>query len=115
MSALLSCSAWAIEVPADDLQAIMKHEGEFITVVGKVVGTHIASSGKVRFLNFGEDYRKAFTAVIFTGDLAKFTATVGEPTKFYAGKNVKVSGRIKIYKGKPEMILKAPDQIEESK
>ena len=36
-----------MDLRADDLDALKKHEGEFVTVTGEVVGTHIAKSGKV--------------------------------------------------------------------
>jgi len=103
--------AVALDLPADDIQLIMMHEGEYASVIGTVVSTHIAKSGKVRFLNFGPDYRKAFTVVIFTSDLKKFMAKVGEPTQYYLRKKVKVSGQIKIYQNKPEIIAKDPSQI----
>jgi hypothetical protein len=105
-------SAWGNELPAEDVQAIMLHEGEYASVIGTVVSTHIAKSGKVRFLNFGPDYRKAFTVVIFTSDLDKFMSKIGEPTKYYLNKKVKVDGRIKIYQEKPEIIANNPSQIE---
>ncbi len=102
---------WAEEIDARNLNEIRQHEGEFTTVVGLVESTHIAKSGKVRFLNLGKDYREAFTVVIFTGDLSKFTSTIGEPTDYYMNKKIKVKGRIKIYKGKPEIIASSPEQI----
>jgi DNA/RNA endonuclease YhcR with UshA esterase domain len=54
--------------------------------------------------------RTAFTCVIFTGDLKNFE-TVGEPTEYYLKKKVTVSGIVKIYEGRPEIILKNPSQI----
>jgi len=104
-------TAWSNELPAEDIQSIMLHEGEYGSVVGNVVSTHIAKSGKVRFLNFGPDYRKAFTVVIFTSDLDRFISKNGEPTKYYLNKKVKVDGRIKIYQNKPEIIINDPSQI----
>lgn len=104
-------AAQAAELNATDVDAIKKHEGEFATVVGDIHSTYKAPSGKVRFLNFGPDYRTAFTVVIFTSDLSKFMSDVGEPTTYYKGKRVKVEGRIKMYKGKPEIIANSPDQI----
>ncbi len=101
----------AQELSADNLDEIVKYEGEFVTIVGKVVSGHIAPSGKVRFLNFGADYKKAFTAVIFTGDLKNFEKMIGEPTSYYRNKNIKISGRISLYKGKPQIVLKSPEQI----
>ncbi len=91
-------TVFAVELPSDDVKTIMLHEGKYVTVVGTVASTYIAKSGKVRFLNFAEDYRTAFTVVIFTGDLSKFTATIGEPTEYYRNKKVKVTGKVSIYR-----------------
>lgn len=107
----LSTLVWGAEIKATDVETIKKNEGEFVSIIGDVYSTYKAPSGKVRFINFGPDHRSAFTVVIFTSDLNKFTSTVGEPTTYYKGKRVKVEGRIKMYKGKPEIIVNSPDQI----
>ncbi len=80
--------------------------GEHKSVAGRIVATH--NSGKACFLNFHENYKRYFTAVIFKSDFHKFP---DRPEEFYKGKRVRVSGRIKRYKGKPEIILNDPDQI----
>ena len=84
-----------------------KHYGEYATVEGKIVATH--NSGKACFLNFHPNYRRYFTAVIFASEFSRFPV---EPENFYYGKKVRVSGYIKEYKGKPEIILDDPSQIE---
>lgn len=110
-SLIVNGLAWGIELTAEDINTIRNYEGEYISVVGTVMSTHTAKSGKVRFLNLGPNYKTAFTAVIFTSDLNKFTSTIGEPTVYYMNKKVKIQGRIKMYKGKPEIILNTPEQI----
>ena len=84
-----------------------KHYGEYVTVEGKIVATH--NSGKACFLNFHPNYKRYFTAVIFASAFPLFPAN---PETFYYGKKVRVSGYIKEYKGKPEIILNDPSQIE---
>ena len=49
----LSAPALGAELKANDVEAIKKSEGEFVSVVGDVYSTYKAPSGKVRFLNFG--------------------------------------------------------------
>ena len=88
-------------------QDAAKHYGEYATVEGKIVATH--NSGKACFLNFHPNYKKYFTAVIFASAFPLFPAN---PESFYYGKKVRVSGYIKEYKGKPEIILNDPSQIE---
>ncbi|MBU4304504.1 MAG: hypothetical protein KJ893_02595 [Candidatus Omnitrophica bacterium] len=88
-------------------QDAAKHYGEYSTVEGTIVATH--NSGKACFLNFHPDYKRYFTAVIFASAFSLFPAN---PENYYYGKKFRVSGNIKEYKGKPEVILNDPSQIE---
>lgn len=82
------------------------HEGEFAFVSGFVADVYF--SEKAVFMNFEKKYpNHIFTAVIFKGDWHKF-----QNLNQYKGKYVKIKGVIKMYKGKPEIILKSPEQIE---
>ena len=82
--------------------------GQEVIVKGTIVDTY--DSGKAIFLNFDENYSETFTAVIFSSDEYKFNF---EPEDYYLGKKVKVRGKIKEYKGAPEIIVEEPGQIEE--
>ncbi len=81
--------------------------GQTQTVEGKIVASN--NTGKVCFLNFHKDWRRYFTAVIFASDFDKFPA---HPEEHYLNRSVRVHGLIKEYRGKPEIILKSPSQIE---
>ena len=83
-----------------------KYSGEKVTVEGIIIASH--NSGKACFLNFHENWKKYFTAVIFQSDFGKFPK---QPELYYKGKKVQVTGKVKEYKGKPEIILKDPSQI----
>jgi hypothetical protein len=84
------------------------HEGSLITVCGKVYGTHTGKTGVV-MLNFGAAYPdQTFTAVIFADDASAF-----KKADEYNGKKLCVTGRVKMYQGKAEVILKSPDQLRE--
>lgn len=78
-------------------------------VRGKVVETY--DSGKAVFLNFGADYRKDFTIVIFREDLIYFERIGIDPRRFYKDKEVLVYGHIKEHNG-PEIIVETPWEIE---
>jgi len=80
--------------------------GKTVTVKGKIVSTY--NSGKACFLNFHPDYKKYFTAVIFRSSFNYFPSN---PEDYYYGKEVLVTGKIKKYKGKPEIILNEQSQI----
>jgi len=88
-------------------QDATKHDGEYCTIEGTIVATH--NSGKACFLNFHPNWKKYFTAVIFANRYSSFPAS---PEDYYRGKKVRVTGYIKEYKGKPEIILESPDQVE---
>lgn len=83
-----------------------KYYGQEKTVEGTIVATR--NTGKACFLNFSEDWKTDFTAVIFASDLGKFPAN---PETYYKGKKVKVTGNVQEYQGKPEIIVKRPGQI----
>jgi micrococcal nuclease len=80
--------------------------GQSKTVEGKIVVSN--NTGKVCFLNFDKNWKKYFTAVIFASDFDKFP---DHPEQYYLNRTVQVSGLIKEYQGKPEIILKSPAQI----
>lgn len=84
-----------------------QYYGQTKTVEGKIVVSN--NTGKVCFLNFHKNWRKYFTAVIFSSDFDKFPP---HPEDHYLNRRVRVTGLIKEYKDKPEIIVKSPSQIE---
>jgi hypothetical protein len=62
------------------------------------------------FLDFEKPYpNEVFTAVIFGSDRAKF----GTPETTFQGKRVCVTGQVRNYRGKPEIIVSDPSQLSE--
>jgi DNA/RNA endonuclease YhcR with UshA esterase domain len=83
-----------------------KHVGETATITGTVDGVHQSAKGNI-FLNMGGKYpNQAFTAFIPSSSAAQFS----NPQQ-YEGRTVSVSGKISLYKGKPEIIVNSPSQI----
>jgi DNA/RNA endonuclease YhcR with UshA esterase domain len=83
------------------------HIGERATVAGVVSQVSI-SRGGTTFLNFGARYpNHVFTAVIFESAAAQFP----EPQR-WEGKLVSVSGPIRLYRGKPEIVLNSASQLQ---
>jgi DNA/RNA endonuclease YhcR with UshA esterase domain len=83
-----------------------RHVGETATVTGTVEGFHQSGKGNI-FLNMGGKYpNQAFTAFIPSASAAQFS----NPQQ-YEGRTVAVSGKITLYKGKPEIIVNSPSQI----
>jgi DNA/RNA endonuclease YhcR with UshA esterase domain len=106
--------AWAFSAYAASLtpEEAPGHIGENATVCGMVVsGMYAAQSrGQPTFLNFGKPYpNQPFTAVIWGSDRSKF----GMPETSLRGKQVCVTGQIRLYRGKAEVILSDPNQVGE--
>ena len=97
--------AVAEEVTINDQDA-SKHVGEHVGVQGVVADVFISGRGDI-FLNFGNRYpQQTFTAVIFRSSAGLFD----NPAQ-WKGREVIVRGTIKLYKGRPEIILKDPSQL----
>jgi Predicted RNA-binding protein, contains TRAM domain len=83
-----------------------KHVGETATITGTVDGVHQSGKGNI-FLNMGGKYpNQAFAAFIPSSNSAQFS----NPQQ-YEGRMMSVSGKISLYKGKPEIIVNSPSQI----
>ena len=83
-----------------------KHVGETATITDTVEGVHQSGKGNI-FLNMGGKYpNQCFTAFIPSSSAPQFT----NPQQ-YEGRTVAVSGKITLYKGKPEIIVNSPSQI----
>jgi hypothetical protein len=81
-------------------------------VCGAVASAKFAANSRSQptFLDFDRAYPNAvFTAVIFGTDRPKF----GAPETSLRGKRVCVTGQIRDYRGKPEIILNDPSQLTE--
>lgn len=82
------------------------HIGEYATVRGRVAGVFTSSKGNT-FLNYCTDYRTCpFSVTIFRSDSYKFGNL-----KQYEGRTIEVSGLIKTYQGRAEVIVNDPSQI----
>jgi len=94
--------------------AVISHQeaqgyiGQARTVRGKIISAY--DFGEIIFLNFGPDYRKDFTAVIFKSILPFFEQKGINPVYFYEGKLVEVTGMIGERKG-PSIIVNSPKEI----
>ncbi len=95
-------------VPIDSVSAYI---GMTVKVCDKVAGTFVTKGDKpVTYLNLAADYPNTkLTIVIFQKDLVNFPL---KPSDHYKGMNVCVTGEIKQYKEKIEIIANKPEQIE---
>ena len=85
----------------------VENVGFTVTVEGVVSEVSISRKGTV-FINFGGRYpNHVFYGVIFNDDARQFPNV-----RALEGQTVAIRGRIKMYKGKPEIIVDSPRQIE---
>jgi DNA/RNA endonuclease YhcR with UshA esterase domain len=84
-----------------------KYVGKSVTVEGTVSEVHHAASGKVTFIDMGGQYpNNTFAGVIFSDDESKFP-----DVDSLDGKTVDITGKIKLYQGRTEIIMNDPAQI----
>jgi hypothetical protein len=106
--------AWPGAVQSASLtpEEAANHVGERATVCGLVASARYApqSKGQPTFLNLGKPYPdQIFTAVIWGEDRMKF----GSLESTLRAKRICVTGEIKLFRRRPEIILREPDQLKQ--
>ncbi len=81
--------------------------GRQVIVQGTIAS--VRTVGSVCFLNFDDSPRHLFAAVIRRDDLPHFPT---HPERAYAGRHVHILGRISEFRGKLQILVYRPDQIE---
>jgi hypothetical protein len=92
------------------LEDVSRHIGDSVTVCGKVEGMKYFenSKNKPTFLNVGADHpNQLLTVVIWETTRALFTTKVED----LKNKEVCITGRIILYKERPEIVIEKPEQI----
>ncbi|MBU7032681.1 MAG: thermonuclease family protein [Theionarchaea archaeon] len=97
---------WNEQTPLIQWQDSNHYVGQVVIVEGKIVD--IQYSDKACFLYFDSTGGKSFFAVIFACDLSSFPL---HPDILWIGRNVRINGLIREYQGRPEIIIKSPQQI----
>lgn len=89
------------------------HIGDSVKICSKIYGTKYFSSGKdpVTLLDVGAKYPDTFLTIMIPDDARKLFKK--PPEEYYKGANVCVTGKILLFKEKPEIIVRNPDQIKD--
>ena len=88
-----------------------QHIGDSVIVEGRIMDTRYfesANNAPALFNMGGKFPNQLLTLVIYGSDRKNFKDA---PEIFYKEKNVVVKGKIEEYKGKPQIIVRSPDQI----
>jgi hypothetical protein len=96
------------------LDILRRYIGQRVEVVGFVSHFHASATRHGRpymFLNFGAYPTHTFTVVLWSSSLKAFQQSGVDPHTI-VGKWIKVSGVIGIYRGRPQMEVETPSQIQ---
>jgi hypothetical protein len=108
---LLTFSSFAQqEVKIEDVR---NHVGDSVIIRAKIYGGKYIQSvkGSPTFLNVGDEYPNAPLTLVIWGDVRKqFKAA---PEELYQNRQVFITGKIALYKDKPEIVITNPKQIVE--
>lgn len=103
---VLAVSLCAFASDCVPIQQAAQHVGETKCVTGKVIRVKAGTNG-VHFLDFCEDQAACpFSVVIFSHDLKD----VGDVRRL-TGRTIEIRGDVKVYDGRPEIILRRISQI----
>ncbi len=89
-----------------------KYMGKQATVCGQVAAVHLAqrTGGAPTFINFDKpNPNQTFTVLIWGIDRPKFAAP--PESTFTVGKRVCARGLVTDYRGKPEIVVRSPEEI----
>jgi len=91
-----------------DTEAI-EHPGQYVTVEGTVVAVFTSTNGNT-FLSFGAAYpNQTFGGwIVRDSELARVSTVAG-----LAGKKLRITGTIELYKGKPAIRISSTKQIQQ--
>jgi DNA/RNA endonuclease YhcR with UshA esterase domain len=92
------------------LDEVSKHIGDSVTVCGKVSDMRYFenSNKQPTFLNMGDKYPNQQLTVVIWGETRKLFAGKVDDMK---GKDICITGRIILYKEKPEIVIEKTEQI----
>lgn len=107
---ILFVAATATAQTSIKLEDVSKHIGDSVTVCGKVAGMRYFenSKNKPTFLNIGANHpNQLLTVVIWQTTRELFTTKVDD----LMDKEICITGRIILYKERPEIVIEKPEQI----
>ncbi len=94
------------DISASSIATLRQSVGREVTVAGTIERTGESSSG-FQFLNFADSQ---LTAVCYPEQLKNFPN--GKPADLYRQKNVKLTGKLQLYRGNLQIRLRSPTQIQ---
>lgn len=95
-----------------NLASLTSHIGDSVTVKGKIFGARYLESAKntPTFISVGGAFPNQLLTIVIWGDVRKTLGYAPEEMPYVNGM-VKISGRVELYKGKPQMVVTNPSQL----
>lgn len=108
---LLSFKAPLFSQTIIELEEVGKHIGDSVTVCGKVSGGRYLeqSKGKPTFLNLGAAFPNHTLTVVIWNDLRKKFEKA--PEVLFNDKLICVTGRVELYKGKVQIVVRRREDV----
>lgn len=93
------------------IEDAINHVGDSVKICSMAYGGQYLENakGSPTFLNIGAAYPKALLTIIISRQIRQKLTFI--PEDFYRDKEVCVTGRIVLYKGKPQIILLSSKQL----
>ena len=95
------------------LEEVSKHVGDSVVICGKIFGGKFlnTANNQPTFLNMGAAYPDQLLTIVIWGNTRKLFA--GKPEEKFKGKTVCVTGKISVFKNKPQIVVERIEQIQE--
>ena len=104
----LSVSSFAqTEIKIDDVK---NHVDDSVKVCTKIFGGKFLESNSLTLLNAGASYPNSPLTIVIRGDARK---EFNNPEEYYKGTDVCITGKIVLYKDKPQIEITSKSQIVE--
>lgn len=94
------------------LNDVSTHIGDTVKVCGKVYGVKYLQQAKnsPTFINMGAPYPNQLLTVVIWNDVRKqFEKT---PEELFSNKEICVTGKIEMFKGKPQIVVRKKEDVE---
>lgn len=94
------------------LEQIKDHIGDSVKLEGKIYSVRFLETSKntPTFINVGAAYPNQLLTVVIWGDVRKNLAVL--PNAKDAGNRIIVSGKVELYNGQPQVVIRDPKQYE---
>jgi DNA/RNA endonuclease YhcR with UshA esterase domain len=102
----------ATVVKPDDKEAIAANMDKDVVIEGTIESAAWSGTGKVMAAHFKDGAETKLQAVIFVKNRDKFDKEFsGDVAKALTGAKVRVKGKLKEFKGSPEVVMDTADQV----